>query len=226
MARAASLHDRYGVSECRRAGVYSRISSVGMVSSWWSRASSATSRRRSSWANSGRGASGTTGSRSASNGSGIAAPFLVGDAEPLPRAYQQRLRRVHGAAEQPRDLWHREAVEVAQRERGPVMRAERLEHRVCVHAVEAQVGVLVAVAGWGELQAAFLACVPPPVVDELVAGDGDEPRHAELGHGLVAHGAHRGEERLAGEILGGRVVADARPQVAVDLGEGPVVERQ
>ena len=43
-------------------------------------------------------------------------------------AHQQRLGSVHGSVQVPGHLGHRQPVEVAQRERGPVVRAELAEH--------------------------------------------------------------------------------------------------
>src|SRR5690349_9870128 len=91
---------------------------------------SATRRRRRSAANVGRGASGTFGSRNDSNGSaGIAPPFVVPRTERVPGAYQQCLCRVHGAAQMVGDLGDREVVDVPQRQRGAMVRAELLEDR-------------------------------------------------------------------------------------------------
>ena len=112
-------------SVCKRAGVYSRTSSVGMVVCLRIGVERARRRcrRRSSRANSGRGASGTIGSRSVVEGiSVIAAPFGVADAERVAGADEQRFGRVHGAAELVGDLGNGQAVEVAQRERGAVVR--------------------------------------------------------------------------------------------------------
>ena len=47
-----------------------------------------------------------------------------------------------------------------------------------------------------------LACLAPPVVDELVPGDADEPRDGEVRHRVALDGLHRGEEGLGGEVLG------------------------
>src|SRR5882724_2164216 len=81
-------------------------------------------RRRSSAANAGRGASGTFGSRKESNGSVVIAfTSRVGDSERVARAYEQGLGGMHGAAEMFRDLGHRETVEIPERERGAVVRA-------------------------------------------------------------------------------------------------------
>ncbi len=64
------------------------------------------------------------------------------------------------------------------------------------------------------------------MVDELVAGDGDQPRDREIRNLVVAHGPDRGEERLARQVFGDRGVVHARREIAVDLGECPVVERE
>ena len=64
------------------------------------------------------------------------------------------------------------------------------------------------------------------MVNELVAGDRDEPGDGEVGHLVLLNRADRGQERLAGEILGGRGVAHPRREVSVDLGQRPVVQRE
>src|SRR5262249_33647176 len=140
IAAAASRHERYGVSACRRAGVYSRTSGTGAPSGGFRvRPSASTMRARRRTANSGRGASGTGGSARDSKGSVIVGAFVVTGAEGAAGAHEQRLGRVHGATEMVGDVGHRQAVEIAQRERGAVMRAERRERRVHARAFEALV---------------------------------------------------------------------------------------
>src|SRR5215468_10266393 len=80
-------------------------------------------RARSRAANPGSGSAGVTGARSTRNGSAIAVLLSVTGVhgtERRPRPHEQRLRGVHGAAEQVGDLRYRQVVHVAQGERGPV----------------------------------------------------------------------------------------------------------
>src|SRR5205807_8959589 len=102
-------------------------------------ASSAPICRRSFRANSGRGASGTSGSRSASKGSVITAPFGVARTERAPRPCQQGFGGGHRAAEVLGDLGDRKAVEIAQCQCRAVVRAELVEHFPGAHALEALV---------------------------------------------------------------------------------------
>src|SRR5438128_10871923 len=100
-----------------------------MVFSSGSGPNSAAMRCRSSRAKAGRGASGTTGSRNVPNGSVITPPFVVARSERAAGAYEQCFGGVHRAIEVVCDLGDRQAVEVPQRECGPVMRGELGEHR-------------------------------------------------------------------------------------------------
>src|SRR5438445_175640 len=99
--------------------------------------------RRSSRANAGRGASGTTGSRNVSNGSVIAPPFVVARSERAAGAYEQCFGRVHRAIEVVGDLGDRKTVEVPQRECRAVVRTELREHLAGTHAIEMRVDVVV-----------------------------------------------------------------------------------
>ena len=75
---------------------------------------------------------------------------LVDVTERPPGAHEQRFGGVHGAAEHLGDLGHRQAVEVAQRERGAVVGAEAVERVVCREHVEVGVPrVLVAAPAAG-----------------------------------------------------------------------------
>jgi len=62
------------------------------------------------------------------------------------------------------------------------------------------------------------------MVDELVAGDADEPRHRELRNGVALDGPHRGKERFGREVFGERVASDAGPQVAEHLRQRAVID--
>src|SRR5437016_1610784 len=144
IAAAGSCVARYGVIEWRRAGVYSRISGIGCSSRVSCVAPSASdTRRRSSAANAGRGASGTFGSRRESNGSVVIAfTSRVGNSERVARAHEKGFGRVHGAVEVLRHLRHRQPVEIPERERGAVVRPELLEHLVGARPLEPLVGVV------------------------------------------------------------------------------------
>ena len=112
------------------------------------------------------------------------------------------------------------------------MRARRLAGPSAVeggpglHHVEPGVPRVVVALGQGgdRAELAVLALASAPVVDELVAGHADEPPGVDGDGAGTADGVDRGEEDLRGQLLGGRPVADAGDQVAVDHGQGPVVE--
>ena len=102
-------------------------------------------------------------------------------------------------------LGHGQTVEVAERERGPVMGAELGEHAVGTSRVD--VGVPGIVDGrfgptGGEAQLALVEVLQAPVVGELVAGDADEPGGAQRRGAVPPGGVHRGEVRLRREVLG------------------------
>src|SRR3954451_5410060 len=141
-------------------------------------------RRRSAAANAGRGASGMFGSRSASNGSvGIELTSRVSDSERVAGADEKGLGRGHGAVEVLGNGGPRHPVDVAQRERGAVVRTEFAEHLVRARALEELVHAVGYVLFVGErLQAARLARLSPPVVDELVPRHADQPRDREVGN--------------------------------------------
>src|ERR671933_925160 len=78
-------------------------------------------RRSRASANSGRGSTGTIGSRTASSGSaGIVVSFLVLAAQRGARAREERLGAVHASPEMLRHVSDGESVEIAQRERCPL----------------------------------------------------------------------------------------------------------
>ena len=101
------------------------------------------------------------------------------------------------------DLGHREAVEIAQgrARRGGAGRARRAP-RGCASVRSVRRLRRARPPSGSEPQAARLACLAPPVVDELVPRDADEPRDGELRHRVALDGLHRREERLGGEVLG------------------------
>ena len=74
------------------------------------------------------------------------------------------------------------------------------------------------------VQPALLALDPPPVVDELVAGDPDQPGRRDVVDGAPRDGVDGAHEHLGRDVLGDRPVAAAGEQVAVDLADGVVVE--
>ena len=105
---------------------------------------------------------------------------------------------------------------------------ERGEHVAGELFVEHDVPLVVGdreVAGNGP-QPALLPLDPAPVVDELVAGDPDQPRDADGGDLSRPYRCDGGHERLGGELLGEQPAAAAAVEIPMDLGEGVIVERQ
>src|SRR5215469_303256 len=202
--------------------------SVTATPSGRARARSRRARRRA--AKAGSGSTGVTGSRSASNGSGIAdLPSLrrVRGAERRPGPDQQRLGGVHGTAEHAGHLGHRQVIHVPQRQRGPVVRAEPLQHVLGPQGIEPGVPRVVAVRirrrGHGT-QRALLPGLPAPMVAQLVPGDADQPPRGQRRGRGGPHRIHRRQERLGGQVLGQRPLPAPGQQVAVDLGKGLVIE--
>ena len=69
-------------------------------------------------------------------------------------ANQQSFGGMHGASEVLGDLRDRQTVEVAQGQRGPVVRAQRVEHLMGRHGVDLDIPRVVALADGGVYQAA------------------------------------------------------------------------
>jgi hypothetical protein len=134
---------------------------------------------------------------------------------------------VHRAVEVLRDFGNRKAVEIPQRQRGAVVRPELFEHFVRARPFES----LVYAVGLGffagnESQIAGLARLAPPMIDELVARDADQPRDREIGNCIAFDRLHGREKRLGGDVFGDRLAADPHAQVPVHLGERAVVHRE
>ena len=121
---------------------------------------------------------------------------------------EQRLGGALRAAEARRHLADGEPVEVAQGERAPVLGRQVGQGPVGDQRVELDVPrvlaglALVAGVRVDRLELALLALPAPPVVDELVPGDADQPRHGQVRHGLAPDRVDRGQERLGGQVLG------------------------
>ena len=128
----------------------------------------------------------------------------------------------------PGHLGHRQPVEVTQRERGPVVRAEPVEHFAGADPVDDRLPWVVDAGRLTVQQAqpALLPLDPPPVVGELVPGHPDQPRDRRIGCARLADGVHGGQERLGREVLGQAGVTAAGQQVAVDVRQCVVVQLQ
>ena len=158
-------------------------------------------RRRA--AKAGRGSIGDGGERRASKGSGIVGLLLsVGAAEGArgPARAVPRWRARCG----PRvgDVGDREIIEIAQRQHGAVQRrqlaprcpgpaARRARRPSCLRRWSSSRRASVLLHG---AQAPFLAGLAAPVVDELVAGHPDQPRHRDRRPCVASHGVDGGEE--------------------------------
>src|SRR5262249_2669855 len=123
-AARASLTARYGVTVRRGGRVAGSVVVVDMAPPGGSGPSSR-SRRARRWAvNSGRGATGWSARRRSSIGSGVIAGSFVGAAEGDAGPHEEGLGGVDPPAEVVGHLGDREAVEVAQRERGAMVGTE------------------------------------------------------------------------------------------------------
>ena len=96
--------------------------------------------------------------------------------------YQERFGRVHRAAQQVGDFRNRQAVDIAQGQRGAVMPTEMLEHGRGTQPVGMELEAVVELVGLGRNlgEESFVTAPAPPVVDEFVPGDTDEPRHRHV----------------------------------------------
>src|SRR5262245_5044990 len=190
--------------------------------------SSIRSRSASSATNAGRGGTASRVRRSASKGSLMTASFSfqVDAAVRRPGAHEQRLGGTGCAPEQLGDLGDGQPVHVPEGEREPMVRAQRSEHIVRAHLVEAHVPRIVVRLGilLERVAHALLPGAAAPVVGELVPGHADHPRDVERRRAPVLDTANGGEERLRGEVLGGARMAAAMEEVPVHLGHRPLVE--
>ena len=133
---------------------------------------------------------------------------------------------VYGAVEKLRHLGHGQVVHVAQREREAMRRRQLLQHAMRAQQLEAllpRVAMLGAKAGHG-VKATRLARTAPPMVDELVPGDPDEPGSAHRRRVIPANRFDRREERYRGQVLGKGGRAAARQQVPVHGRQRPLVD--
>src|ERR1700733_16049588 len=91
---------------------------------------------------------------------------LVDPAERGAGPDQQRLGGVQGAVQMPGHLGYRQPVEVAQRERGPVVRAEPAEYLAGADPVDDRLPWVINPGRLAvqQAQAALLPLDPPPVV--------------------------------------------------------------
>jgi hypothetical protein len=110
--------------------------------------------------------------------------------------HQQCLGGVQSAVQVPGDLGHRQPVEVAQRERGPVVGAEPVEHLAGADPVDDRLPRVLDARRLAVQQAqpALFALDPPPVVGELVPGHPDQPGDRRIGRIRLAGRVHGGQE--------------------------------
>src|SRR5207342_808576 len=80
--------------------------------------------------------------------------------------------------------------------------------------------------GRDRVQRPLLPGLAAPVVAELVPGHADQPGRADRRPRPGPDRVHRREERFRGEVLGHRPLPAPGQQVAVDLRQGVIVERQ
>ena len=192
--------------------------------------SSRSIRSRSSAAKAGGGASGRAGRRRASSGSaGMVAPFGCRRrpgrrcrARTSSASVACRVRPSSSATSATR-----EPVQVAQGEGAAVGRAQSGQHRPGHGHVQ---------AGRPRDRPAARAAGPParslrssrPTRRQwstsLWRATPTNQAVVSSGHRAALHGADRGQEGLGRQVLGHRLAAAARHQVAVHLGQGPVVE--
>jgi hypothetical protein len=113
---------------------------------------------------------------------------------------QQRLGGVNTATEEARHFGYGESVEISQGQRGPLVTVEMSEGSIHHGSVEFAFPRVVDLVdeGTGEPEAAFLATVSSPVVDELVAGYTDQPSDGDLRSIALPDRGDRGHERLGG----------------------------
>jgi 6-pyruvoyltetrahydropterin/6-carboxytetrahydropterin synthase len=135
---------------------------------------------------------------------------------------------MQSAVQVPGYLGHRQPVQVAQRERGPVVGAEPVENLPGTDPVDDHLPWVVDVRRLAvqQTQPALLPLDPSPVVGKLVPGNSDQPWDRRVRRARLADRVHSGQERLGRDVLGQAGFAAAGQQVAVYVRQRLVVQPQ
>ncbi len=122
-------------------------------------------------------------------------------------------------------LGHRQPVVVPQDQRRTLRRIEPRHHLCRTAGLHGMVpGDVDQVAG-DRSQLALLAALAPPVIDQLVPGNPDQPGDRPALHQTLAPaGVDRPQHRLRSEVLSQRHIANPAQQVVVDLRYGVIDE--
>ena len=134
---------------------------------------------------------------------------------------------MQGAAELPGDVGDRQAVEVAQCQRCPLLRGKPGQCGMGNRDVKMLVpGILSGLGSAGkQADPPLLTVGTPPVIDKLVPGNSDQPADCQLRRVITPGRRHRGHERLGGQILSQHRAPAARQEIAVHLRQGTPVQR-
>jgi hypothetical protein len=122
-------------------------------------------------------------------------------------------------------LSYREPIEVAQRERRPLVTIQLSKSFMDGDSVELRLPRVVQLLRQRtpEHPTALLPSLATPVVNELVAGNTNQPSNADIWRRALLESCHGGEERLSRQVLGQRDAPTTRQQVAVDLWQCTVI---
>ena len=129
-------------------------------------------------------------------------------------------------AELPGDLGNRQPVQVAQRQRCSLMGGKTGKGRVGSRDVKLRLPRVVHRLGAASDRAepAALEVRSPPVVDQLVTGDAHQPGDSKLRRAIPPGRRDSCHKRLRRQILGQHGAAAPWQEVAVDLGQGAVIQ--
>jgi hypothetical protein len=116
-------------------------------------------------------------------------------------------------------LSYREPIEVAQRERRPLVTIQLSKSFIDGDSVELPLPRVVQLLRQRTLEhpTALLPSLATPVVNELVAGNTNQPSNADIWRRALLESCHGGKEGLSRQVLGQRDAPTTRQQVAVDL---------
>ena len=137
--------------------------------------------------------------------------FLIGAAERAACSLEERFGGVQATIQFAGDLRDGESVEIPQRQRGPMMRAELRERGQRSVHVDRSVPDVDFVGDIVDFERSFslVARLSAPMVDEAATGHDDQPSDRPLADHCPPIRGHRRHERLRRQVLGDRAIPAA-----------------
>ena len=113
-------------------------------------------------------------------------------------------------------------IPLAQHQRRAIGRVERRQHRRGQTGLDRYVVVMVGQLCMGQRQLPVVAGLGPPVVNQLVTRDADQPRHIDLM--AVGRTTSTSHEHILSQLLCNRTVTDAAHEVRMDVGHCALIQ--